>query len=119
MSPPAGSIPTRSEIRNVIKQQGKDKTVLFSSHILQEVEAICDRVIIINKGYIVADDTLVNLQAGKNEMHIVFVQFQEPVSRKLIEQITGVIDIQQPQTTNYKLQTVFPDQVRKQLLQLS
>ncbi len=54
------------EIRNVIKQQGKNKTVLFSSHILQEVEAICDRVIIIHKGSIVANDTLQNLQQGKN-----------------------------------------------------
>lgn len=49
------------EIRNVIKEQGKNKTVLFSSHILQEVEAICNRIIIINKGQIVADDTLENL----------------------------------------------------------
>ena len=56
------------EIRNVIKQQRKNKTVLFSSHILQEVEAICDRVIIINKGEIVADDTLNNLKSkGKLE----------------------------------------------------
>nr|MDQ6891010.1 ATP-binding cassette domain-containing protein [Bacteroidota bacterium] len=45
------------EIREVIKELGKNKTVLFSSHILQEVESICDRVIIINKGNIVADDT--------------------------------------------------------------
>ncbi|MEI8073578.1 MAG: ATP-binding cassette domain-containing protein [Bacteroidota bacterium] len=51
------------EIRNVIKAQGKNKTVLFSSHILQEVAAICDRVIIINKGQIVADDTLQKLTA--------------------------------------------------------
>ena len=51
------------EIRNVIKAQGTDKTVLFSSHILQEVEAICDRIIIINKGNIVADDSLKNLKA--------------------------------------------------------
>lgn len=54
------------EIRNVIKEQGKNKTVLFSSHILQEVEAVCDRIIIINKGEIVADDTLANLQKGKS-----------------------------------------------------
>ena len=54
------------EIRNVIKEQGKNKTVLFSSHILQEVEAICNRIIIINKGKIVADDTLQNLQKGKS-----------------------------------------------------
>ena len=51
------------EIREVIKAQGKDKTVLFSSHILQEVEAICDRVIIINKGVLVADNTLPGLRA--------------------------------------------------------
>src|SRR5436190_19645521 len=50
------------EIREVIRQQGKNKTVLFSSHILQEVEAICDRVIIINKGQLVADDKLTNLR---------------------------------------------------------
>ncbi len=54
------------EIRNVIKEQGKDKTVLFSSHILQEVQAICDRVIIINKGEIVADDLLVTLAKNKS-----------------------------------------------------
>ena len=59
------------EIREVIKQQGADKTVLFSSHILQEVEAICDRVIIINKGELVADDKLSNLQKGNNENHSV------------------------------------------------
>ncbi len=51
------------EIREVIKEQGKDKTVLFSSHILQEVEAICDRVIIINKGVLVADNTLPGLRS--------------------------------------------------------
>jgi ABC-2 type transport system ATP-binding protein len=50
------------EIRQVIKEQGRNKTVLFSSHILQEVQAICDRVIIIHKGRVAADDTLVSLR---------------------------------------------------------
>ncbi len=55
------------EIRNLIKTVSKDKTVLFSSHILQEVEALCDRVVVINKGRIVADDRLDNLlQDGGN-----------------------------------------------------
>src|SRR6478736_3556480 len=53
------------EIRQLIKDLGKNKTVLFSSHILQEVQAMCERVIIINKGNIVADDTLNNLQLLK------------------------------------------------------
>ena len=60
------------EIRNVIKEQGKNKTVLFSSHILQEVQAICDRVIIINKGEIVADDLLINLQSGGKSLENIF-----------------------------------------------
>ena len=61
------------EIRNVIKEQGKNKTVLFSSHILQEVQAICDRVIIINKGELVADDSLQHLLHTKqtNEVKLV------------------------------------------------
>lgn len=60
------------EIRNVIKAQGANKTVLFSSHILQEVTAICDRVIIINKGKMVANDSLANLQAGGQSLESVF-----------------------------------------------
>lgn len=60
------------EIRNVIKAQGSNKTVLFSSHILQEVTAICDRVIIIHKGQMVAYDTLANLQSGGRSLETVF-----------------------------------------------
>lgn len=60
------------EIRNVIKAQGANKTVLFSSHILQEVTAICDRVIIINKGKMVANDSIANLQAGGQSLESVF-----------------------------------------------
>jgi ABC-2 type transport system ATP-binding protein len=60
------------EIRNVIRAQGKNKTVLFSSHILQEVTAICDRVIIINKGKMVANDSLANLQSGGQSLESVF-----------------------------------------------
>ena len=107
------------EIRNVIKTQGQNKTVLFSSHILQEVEAICDRVIIIHKGNIVADDTLANLQQSNKEQHIVTVQFKEAVDIKLIEQIKEIDSIEQVQTTNYKLQTGYPELVRKQILQIS
>lgn len=107
------------EIREVIKQQGKNKTVLFSSHILQEVEAICDRVIIINKGTLVADDTLSNLQKGNKETHIVIVQFKEAVDKSLLEKLNDVIIVEEPQTSNFRLQTTNPEEVRKQLLQIS
>jgi len=107
------------EIRNVIKQQGQNKTVLFSSHILQEVEAICDRVIIINKGNIVADDRLVNLQKGGGDKHIVSVQFSEPVSQLLLQQLSKVIRVTEPVAGNWQLETADPDAVRKQLLTLA
>ena len=112
------------EIRDVIKQQGLNKTVLFSSHILQEVEAICDRVIIINKGELVADDKLSNLQTGNKENHTVVVQFKEPVDKQLLEQVKEVLTIEQLQTiasasTGFKLQTNNPEVVRKQILELA
>lgn len=107
------------EIRNVIKEQGKNKTVLFSSHILQEVEAICDRVIIINKGNLAADDTIQNLQRGKQELHLVTVQFGETVSKELFASINGITRIHQPAAGNWQLETTDPDAVRKQLLTLA
>ncbi|WP_259015032.1 gliding motility-associated ABC transporter ATP-binding subunit GldA [Emticicia fluvialis] len=60
------------EIRDLIKQIGKDKTVIFSTHIMQEVEAICDRVVIINRGKIVADSTLSELKKDGKAMEEVF-----------------------------------------------
>jgi ABC-2 type transport system ATP-binding protein len=107
------------EIRDVIKKQGKNKTVLFSSHILQEVEAICDRVIIINKGEIVADDKLSNLKRGNDELHLVLVTFKEEVDKHLLEKLNDVSDVEQLQTTNYKLKTKNPEVVRKQILELA
>jgi len=107
------------EIREVIKQQGKNKTVLFSSHILQEVEAICDRVIIINKGEIVADDKLINLQNRNKNKHVVLVEFKLPIDKSLLEKINEVESVVQLQTNNYKLQTSNPDAVRKQILEIS
>ena len=60
------------EIRNVIKTVGKDKTILFSTHIMQEVEAICDRVIIINRGQIVSDSTLTSLKQNNESLEDIF-----------------------------------------------
>src|SRR5258706_3483054 len=114
------------EIREVIKQQGKNKTVLFSTHILQEVEAICDRVIIINKGEIVADDRLSNLQKGNKDKHVVIVKFKEAVDKTLLEKLNDVSVVEEPRILNaaiseqaYKLQTSNPESVRKQILELS
>ena len=107
------------EIREVIKTEGSRKTVLFSSHILQEVEAICDRVIIINKGQIVADDRLTNLQKGKSGLHYIVVQFKEPVNVEWLKGIKEANEVQQLSPSNLKLQTSNADAVRKQILQLA
>ena len=84
------------EIRNLIKELGKKKTVILSTHILHEVEATCDRVIIINKGKIAADDTTANLQASvkgrKNiSLKIKGASFDEASS--IIRSISGVSSV--------------------------
>lgn len=107
------------EIRQVIKNLGKDKTVLFSSHILQEVESICDRVIIINKGNIVADDTLSNLQLANNTYHVVVVQFSKNVDAQILLNISEVQKIEEEKPFIYKLQTSYPENIKKQILKLS
>ncbi len=107
------------EIRQVIKELGNNKTVLFSSHILQEVESICDRVIIINKGNIVADDTLSNLQVANNAYHIVVVQFSAAVDPREFLELDGVQKINEENPFIYKIQTSDPENLKKQILKLS
>ena len=106
------------EIRSVIKEQGKDKLVLFSSHILQEVEAICDRVIIINKGKIVADDKLINLQKTSTA-NIVRVAFKEVLETEWLRRLQMVKAVTKIDSHNWTLETQNPETVRKGLLQLA
>ena len=77
------------EIRELIKKIGKEKTVMLSTHIMQEVEAICDRVIIINKGEIVADDKAADLQFSQT-VQTVFVEFEGNVTRNQLKKIVSV-----------------------------
>jgi ABC-2 type transport system ATP-binding protein len=106
------------EIRNVIKQQGLKKTVLFSSHILQEVQAICDRVIIINKGTLVADDKLSNLQQSRTT-NIVRVGFKEALEQEWLKRLPGVKSANKVDTYTWQLEATDANEVRKQLLELS
>ena len=106
------------EIRQLIKDLGKNKTVLFSSHILQEVESICDRIIIINKGNIVADDSLVNLRSVNKNSHVVLVEFSGNVDVELLKNLAGVDNVEQNQN-QYFIQTSDPEKVKKLLLEFS
>lgn len=101
------------EIRNVIKEQGKDKTVLFSSHILQEVEAICDRIIIINKGKIVADDRLRNLTGNKPSNNVV-IELQELVDEIIFEVLPKPL---KASANKWIFTTDNPEILRKQLME--
>ncbi len=105
------------EIRQVIKAQGADKTVLFSSHILQEVQAICDRIIIINKGKIVADDYLTNLQ--QQQQQVVQVGFAEALEAEWLQRLVHSRNVHKLDTHRWQIETDAPDQLRKELLELA
>jgi ABC-2 type transport system ATP-binding protein len=108
------------EIREVIRRLGKEKTVLFSTHIMQEVEAICSRVIIINKGQIVADDQLSVLQqTSRGKQAVVMVSFKEDPEDSLIQELKLVSRAQKLQPGSWNLETAEPESVRKQLMLLS
>lgn len=107
------------EIREVIKRLGKDKTILFSSHILQEVEAICDRVIIINRGNIVANDLLSNLQKANPAVQTIAVQFKEAVAIDWLKSLQAVTRIKNTAPCSFSIQCTNVETVKKQLLQLS
>ncbi len=81
------------EIRNLIKQTGKEKTVMLSTHIMQEVEAVCDRVIIINKGKIVANDDTQHLQESSQHKIVLRVEFDRETTKNSIKNIEGVIEV--------------------------
>ena len=107
------------EIREVIRNLGSDKTILFSSHILQEVEAICSRVIIINKGSIVGDDTLENLQNLHVNNSSLLVSFSQPVDIKILQSISSVKQVEEVNTSTFKLFTTSPEDSRRHLIELS
>jgi ABC-2 type transport system ATP-binding protein len=107
------------EIRNVIKEQGKNKTVLFSSHILQEVEAICDRVIIINKGQLVADDRLANLRNRSSAATTVRVSFKEALEAEWLQRLPSAQAVNKMDSHTWRITTSKPEELRKQVLEMS
>ena len=76
------------DIRRLIKDLGNEKTVLLSTHIMQEVEALCDKVIIINKGVVVANDNIENLT--KDSDNVLVVEFDGNVTIEMLRNIVGL-----------------------------
>lgn len=102
--PTSGLDPNQlADIRALIRELGKSKTIIFSTHIMQEVETVCDRIIIINKGQIVADDTTANLQSTLRGRAIVLAEFERAADTGAIKNINGVLQIQATGNT-YRIQ---------------
>jgi ABC-2 type transport system ATP-binding protein len=81
------------EIRNLIKNIGKEKTVIFSTHIMQEVQAICDRVVIINRGKIVADSKVSELKNAVSSATIITAEFDKEINKEILKDIEGVTEV--------------------------
>ncbi|MBG0781607.1 MAG: gliding motility-associated ABC transporter ATP-binding subunit GldA [Bacteroidales bacterium] len=104
------------DIRALIKSLGKEKTVILSTHIMQEVEAICDRAIIINKGRIVADDSTLNIKQ-KQKNNVLEVQFEEPVKADSLRQIKGVKNLREISSRHWLIEYHEKENLRKNLMQ--
>jgi gliding motility-associated transport system ATP-binding protein len=81
------------EIRDIIKQIGKEKTVILSTHILSEAEATCDRIVIINKGKIVANDTTQTLKQSASGSNLINISLQNAEFESVKQQLTSISEI--------------------------
>lgn len=106
------------EIRNLISHIGKEKTVLLSTHIMQEVEAICSRAIIIDLGKIIADDSLENLRK-RSRSNIITVEFDKKASRNALLKIPGVVMCHSEDELTWSIESSGQGDVRKEIFRFA
>lgn len=106
------------EIRNLIKKLGKEKTVMLSTHIMQEVEAVCDRVIIINHGEIVANDKTQSLKQYKVNQ-IIHVEFDGAIDTKILQSINGVEQVNKLEGNSYQIIASDEKDIRKDIFNIA
>jgi ABC-2 type transport system ATP-binding protein len=107
------------EIRNLIKHLGEEKTVIFSTHIMQEVQALCNRVVIINRGQIVADDPIETLSARIGGRVFLTLEFSGAVSEKDLKSLPHLLDIQALGQHKWKLTTDGAHDIRPDIFRLA
>ena len=101
------------EIRNLIKEAGKEKTVMLSTHIMQEVEAICDRVIIIDKGVIVADEEKSKIYSKiKRPKQVIEIEFDKDITDLSLAQIENVSSIKKIRNNVWLIETEGDEDIR-------
>lgn len=111
--PTSGLDPNQlADIRELIRSIGKEKTLMFSTHIMQEVEAICDRVLIINQGKIVADAKAGELGQQKKRGYTIHVEFDKPVTKDILQSIEGVLHVKQLREAEFELSNEGSDDIR-------
>lgn len=118
--PTSGLDPNQlADIRQLIVNIGKEKTVMLSTHIMQEVEAMCSRAIIINHGKIVADDSTAQLLSGTGKASIVTVEFDQEVTPALLMQVKGVNKVKNTGKNTWVIESNINTDVRQGLFQLA
>ena len=108
-----------AEIRDLIRNIGKEKTVMLSTHIMQEVEAICDRVIIINRGKIVANSSSQELQKLSGNKQIFSVEFSKSVSKAMLLKIDGVIGVKDTGNNTWEIYSNINQDIRNDIFNFS
>jgi ABC-2 type transport system ATP-binding protein len=104
------------EIRELIKNIGRHKTVLLSTHIMQEVQAMCSRVIIINNGKIVADDSIAHLQQANTQLGVLIVTFEKSIDTSLLRELKNLDSYENAGANKWKLITKEPDTLRREVM---
>lgn len=103
------------EIRQLIKNVGRERTVIFSSHIMQEVQQLCDQVVIINKGKIVANSSIQELSKASKPTKIITVEFESEVSLELLQKIAGIGSIEKLSNNKVRLKTESNADIRSEI----
>lgn len=107
------------EIRNLIKNIGKEKTVIFSTHIMQEVQAICDRVVIISRGKIVADSKVSELKSEAGADVVITVEFEKDIQAELLKNIEGVSEVKPSGSGKYQVRSTGGKDVRGDIFKMA
>jgi len=107
------------EIRSLIRNIGKEKTVILSTHIMQEVEAICDRVLIINKGKIVADDSTSVLRKQLDVGNVILVEFDKEVNEVQLSRIKGVFGLKKEKDGRWRIESASDTDIRQELFKFA
>jgi ABC-2 type transport system ATP-binding protein len=106
------------EIRKVIKSIAVDKTVIFSTHIMQEVQALCDHVVIINKGKLVANNAIQSIQQDAIQERKLIIEFASPADAEFLKQLPYVSAITSISNTRYQLSITNADDIRGEVANL-